>query len=118
MEKRRVLIIEENSLFTNSVKLLLVLQENLEIIDPVPADITLITGEIERTQPDAVIISDDIATANAQLIMTLLKTYPQLRIITFNLDDNRINVYDNREVDVTTVNDLVIAITGDKTPRR
>ena len=115
MEKCRVLIIEEDSLFTNAIELLLVLQENLEIIGAVPPNIQTITLEIEQTKPDVIIINDDIATANSKLIMTLLKTYPHLRIITFNLDNNRINVYDNREVDVNTVNDLVSAITDTDT---
>ncbi len=111
VKKYRVLIVEEDSLFTNAVKLLLVLQEHLEIVGAVFLDIQAISAKIEQTEPDVIIISDHIATANAQLIMTLLKTYTYLRIITFNLDDNHINVYDNREVDVTTVNDLVSAIT-------
>ncbi len=111
MEKSRVLIVEEDSLFSNAVELLLVLQENLEIVGTVSLEIQVIAAEIKQTQPDVIITSDDVATANAPLIMTLLKAHPHLRIITFNLDDNRINVYDNREVDVTTVNDLVSAIT-------
>ena len=115
MEKSRVLIIEEDSLFFNAVELLLVLQENLEIVGAVSTNIQEIAAKIEQTQPDVIIISDDVATANTQLIIPLLKKYPHLRIIAFNLDDNRINVYDNREVDVTTVNDLVSAITNDQT---
>lgn len=115
MEKSRVLIVEEDSLFFNAVELLLVLQENLEIVGAVSTDIQEIAAKIEQTQPDVIIISDDIASANTQLIIPLLKKYSCLRIITFNLDNNRINVYDNREVDVTTVNDLVSAITNDQT---
>ncbi len=111
MEKSRVLIVEEDSLFTNVIELLLILQENLVIVGAVSSDIQAITAMIKQTQPDVIIISNDIATANAQLIMPLLKRYSHLRIITFNLDDNHINVYDNREVDVTTVHDLVSAIT-------
>ncbi len=114
MKKSRVLIAGEDSLFSNAVELLLVLQENLEIVGAVSHDVQAITAKIKQTQPDVIIISDEIASVNAQLIMTILKTYPHLRIITFNLDDNRINVYDNREVDVTTVNDLVSAITENK----
>ena len=111
VDKSRVLIVEEDSLFTNVVELLLILQENLVIVGTVSPDIQAITTALEQTQPDVIIISDDIATANVQLILPLLKIHPHLRIITFNLDDNRLNVYDNREVDVTTVNDLVSAIT-------
>ena len=89
----------------------MILQENLEITGAVPPDIEVIAAQIEKTRPNVIIINDDIATANAQLIVSLLKTYSHLRIITFNLDNNRINVYDNRQVDVTTVSDLVSAIT-------
>lgn len=111
MEKCRVLIIAEDTIFSNAIELLLVLQENLEIVGAVSPDIEVISAQIKQTQPSVVIINDDIATANAQLVVTLLNTYSHLRIIAFNLDNNRINVYDNRQVDVTTVDDLVSAIT-------
>jgi len=110
VEKHRVLIVEEDSLFTNAVKLLLLLQENLEIVGTVSPDIPIITAEIEQTEPDVIIISDDIATANTPRILSLLKTYPSLRIITLNLDGNQIKVYGSREVTVTTTEDLVGAI--------
>lgn len=114
MEKHRVLIIEEDSLFSNGVELLLVLQENLEIVGSVRADLQVVTAEIQATNPNVIIISDDIATSNAQLIMSLLRAYPDLRIITFSLEDNRINVYDKREVIVSTASDLITAITEEK----
>ena len=46
--------------------------------------------------------------------MSLLRAYPDLRIITFSLEDNRINVYDKREVIVSTASDLITAITEEK----
>ncbi len=114
MKKHRVLIIEEDSIFSNGLELLLVLQENLEIIGHVPADMPAIITKIKDTQPDVIIINDNIATANAELVMTLLKTHPNLRIITLSLEGNLVNVYDNREVLVTTIDDLFAAITENK----
>ena len=114
MKKHRVLIVTEDTLFSDGVELLLVLQENLEIVGEAPGNAQAITAEIERTHPDVIIINDDIATADAQLIISLLKPYPDLRIITFSLAGNRINVYDNREVMITTAKDLVTAITENK----
>lgn len=114
MKKHRVLIITEDSIFSNGLELLLVLQENLETIGTAPADLPAITAEIKRTQPDVVIINEDLATANPQLVMSLLKAHPDLRVITLSLEGNRINVYDNREVTVTTSDDLVAVITDKK----
>lgn len=114
MKKYRVLIVAEDSIFSNSIELLLVLQENLEIVSTVADDIQVIASEIECTRPDVVIINSEIATAHTDLVMTLLKTYTNLRVITVRLDDNRINVYGNREVPVTTIDDLVSAITENK----
>ncbi len=110
-KKHRVLVIEDDSLFNNNVKLQLVLQENLDTIGIASTNEKTIGNEIEQTRPDAVIINDHLATAKPQLILFLLQTYPDLRIITVSLETNRINVYDNREVTVNTTKDLVSVIT-------
>ncbi len=90
------------------------LRENLEIVGEVPINMQAITAKIKHRNPDVVIINDDVSTAGGQLIVSLLKTYPDLRIITFSLKDNHINVYDYREVLVTATEDLVTAITKNK----
>lgn len=112
MSPQRVLVIAEDSLFINGIEMLIARQPGLESVGTVPADVGLITAQIERTTPNVVIINDDLATANDQLVLALLKAFPDLRIIAISLEENRINVYDNRAVKVTTADDLIAAITG------
>ena len=111
MKKHRVLIIEDDTLFSNGVKTLLARQKNLEIIGATSGNIQNITAEIERTQPNAIIINDNLSIVHPHLILNLFKTYPTLRIITLSLTNSHANIYDNRAIIVTTVDDLVTVIT-------
>jgi len=112
VKKHRVLVIGEDNLFSNGVTLLLALNENLQIVNSASTEIDAISDEIERTSPDVVIISERTAAADTRLVMMLLKSHPNLRVITLSLADNRVNVYNNQEVTVATGDDLITAITG------
>lgn len=114
VKKHRVLVVDENSMFSNGVQLLLVTQKNLEIIGTVPIDLAVITAEIDRMHPNVVVINEKIVSSQSNLIVTLLKTYPTLRIIALNLEGNQINIFDNRQVVVETFDDLVSAIVQPK----
>ncbi len=112
VKKQQVLVIEGNTLFINGVKLLLVLQEKLEIVGTVPTDIRAIATKIDQTQARVIIINDEATNGNSGLILPLLKSYPDLRVITLNLENNRINIYNSHEVMINTSQDLVAAITN------
>jgi DNA-binding NarL/FixJ family response regulator len=112
VKKHRVLVIGEDNLFSNGVTLLLALNENLQIVNATSTEINAISGEIGRTNPDVIIINEHTAAADAQLIMALLKSHPNLRVITLSLAENRVNVYNNQAVTLTTGDDLITAITG------
>jgi len=87
------------------------MQQNLEIVGTASAaDADFLLAEISRTQPDAIIFSDAFARNHDELVLTLLNKVPDTKIITINLDDNRLNVISNKEITVKTTQDLVEAI--------
>ncbi|RMF00029.1 MAG: DNA-binding response regulator [Chloroflexi bacterium] len=114
VKKHRVLVVDENSMFSNGVQLLLVAQKTLEIIGTVPVDLSLISAEIERLHPDVLVLNEKMVSSQSNLIFSLLKNHPTLRVIALNLEGNQINIFDNRQVMVKSFSDLVSAITQPK----
>lgn len=99
-------------MLSNGIELLLAARQNLELFSFSASGIQTIEAEIERVRPDVVIINEEPESIAVQQIFSLLKAYPSIRIITLSLEDNLINIYDNRKIAVTGVGDLVAAITG------
>lgn len=114
MKKHRVLVVDEDSLFSNGIELLLVLQESLEIIGKTPANIQQIATRLEQTRPDVMVISDEFGATQPQFVLEMLTRYPALRVVVFSQMGNRVNIINNREVIVESAADLIAAITNNK----
>jgi len=112
MKKHRVLVVDEDSVFSNGIKLLLVLQESLEIIGKTPANIQQIATRLEQTRPDVVVISDEFGATQPQFVLEMLTRYPTLRVVVFSQMGNRVNIINNREIIVESAADLIAAITS------
>lgn len=112
MKKHRVLVVDEDSVFSNGIKLLLVLQESLEIIGKTPANIQQIATRLEQTRPDVVVISDEFGATQPQFVLEMLTRYPALRVVVFSQMGNRVNIINNREIIVESAADLIAAITS------
>jgi DNA-binding NarL/FixJ family response regulator len=110
MNKRRVLIMDENSLFGDGVEQLLMRHNSIELVGAVSADFDVITTIVENSSADVLIINELLTKTHAQLIWQLLKTCPKLQIIVLSLEDNQLSVLNNTEVTVTTSADLIATI--------
>lgn len=110
MNKRRVLIIEDDSLFGDGVEQLLMQHHGIDIIDKVAADFDVIITIIKNSRADTLIIHERLTKTHAQLIWQLLRTCPRLQIIVLSLEKNQLSVLNNTEVTVTTSADLISTI--------
>lgn len=109
-EKHRVLVIEDDTAFSNGVKHLLGLRADLEIVGTVPVSAPALAAEIDTCTPDVIIVSEEFAAGSANLILNLLKLNPTLRVFTLSLTGSSVSVYKNRQIAVSTIDDLVAAI--------
>jgi len=66
--------------------------------------------EVEKTQPDAVIVYQRNFARSAYLPAQLLLNYPNLAVITVNPDDNSMDVYNKKQIYIQEVSDLVLAV--------
>ena len=72
--------------------------------------------EVETAHPDAVIIYQRICARSAYLPAQLLMNYPNLAVITVNPDDNSMEVYNKRQIDIHEVSDLISVVEGELNP--
>lgn len=114
MNKHRVLIIEEDSMFGDGVEQLLMRHSSIDIIGAVSADFEVIIAIVKNSVVDTLVIHDLLTKTHAQLIWEVLKTCPHLQIIVLSLEGNRLRVLNNHEVTVTTSADLISTIVKPK----
>ncbi len=73
-------------------------------------NIDVLNYAIQTEAPKAVIIYSGNHRNNTKLPQQLIQQYPELRIIVVSLENNAIEVYNRRTVDVKKVSDLLSII--------
>lgn len=93
MNNRRVLLVSSQTLFGESLELLLRTAGDLEVIGPVPLDDNTCTT-IVQAAPDVVILADERPESAASITLTavLMERFPNLRVIKTGLDQTTLRV--------------------------
>ena len=110
MNVKRVLVIYSDHLLAAGVESLLTRQGNLTVMSASIHRRNLLTREIERFQPDVVVLDESLQFTDFPQLLELLKDYPKLRVIVVDTVDNIMHIYDKHQIAVTHGNDLVSAI--------
>lgn len=104
---QRVLIVESELLLGAGVESILAGHTGLDVAGISPCDQAVLVEEIRVFRPDIVVMDVVTRFASATNLLALLEDCPKLRVLVMSVDDNRICVYDKREVLVTQVRDLL-----------
>lgn len=104
---KRVLVCHHSSLVGLGVESLLAPNADLVLVNSdALSEVTLLTA-IENNQPDVVILEECMPYASKTLISHILVEYPNLRVITVNIRNNRLNIYQKSDVILKQASDLV-----------
>ena len=104
---RRVLIVENQTLLGAGVHNLVGDETGLEVRGVSPHDHTELIRDIQRFQPDIVIlnkVSQLIAPLN---LLAALENHTQLQLIVVSADDNRVCIYAKRQLLVKRAADFI-----------
>lgn len=104
-QRTRIVILQSEKLLTASVQSLLSKKENVDLIAVRHSDESF-ASILKRTQPDIVIMGEQIICDNMSNYLEILKEYPDVRTIVLRLGDNQMHVYDKRIVQVERLNDF------------
>ncbi len=72
--------------------------------------------KIEKSQPNIVILYQRNCAKSGYLPAQLLLNYPGLTVITVNPDNNEMEVYVKKQVNIESVSDLISVVEGEFSP--
>jgi DNA-binding NarL/FixJ family response regulator len=106
----QVLIIFGERPLLAGVKDLLKNEGDFNLISTAMTDIDGVTQEIKRIKPDVVIWDDKLPSEHQHALFNLLLTFKDLRAVVLSNYENKLQVYEKKEIPVLQVNDLFSAV--------
>ena len=107
---KRVLIVTSELLLREGVESLLSREVDINVYSTQFIDESTLAHEIDHYQPDVVILDERLEYTDLTHLFDLLIDYPRIRVMVVNVIDNKVNVYDKSEFEVSHAYDLVSAI--------
>lgn len=110
-EGKRIVLWGQEDLLMTAVKNLLGTGRGWRVVRmPEDWDDETLTREVERLDPDVLIMNEDTFSKKAGLLMLFALVYSKLKIITIGLQDNRMEIYNKQTICIHQAADLVSAI--------
>jgi DNA-binding NarL/FixJ family response regulator len=109
---KKVIVILSESLIGKGVESILSREMDLSVTSISFIDDATLNQQIERVQPDVVILDESLLSSEMPRLFNLFASYPNLRVMVLSVGENRINIYDRQEIQVSHSADLVSAIMG------
>jgi len=106
MPVRRVLMVDGDCLLSAGLHSILAPRTNLEVRTIVFIDIPHLTAYLHSFAPDVVILDELSLSAHVSGLLEAFLSFPKLRVISLNIDNNRLQVYEKKQVLVTTPEDF------------
>ena len=106
----QVLIIFGERPLLAGVKDLLKNEGDFNLISTAMIDIDGVTQEIKRIKPDVVIWDDKLPSEHQSALFNLLLTFKDLRAVVLSNYENKLQVYEKKEIPILQVNDLFSAV--------
>jgi len=107
---KRVLIVTSELLLSEGIESLLSHEDDIIVIGTQFTDESDLAKDIDHYQPDVVILDERLEYSDLTKLFDLLIDFPRIRMMVVNVIDNKVNVYDKSEFEISDSNDLVFAI--------
>ena len=107
---RRVLVVCNEILLLAGVESLLARELDLDVCTIVLSERDDFITEIERSEPQVVVLGERLVLSRFSLLLELLNRFPELRVMVIDDEENILHIYDKHEVAVRQGTDLVSAI--------
>lgn len=107
---KRVLIVTSELLLREGIASLLSREGDINVSTTNYIDEKTLIHEIDKYNPDVVILDERMEFSDLTNLFNLLIDYPKLRVMVLSVIDNKVNVYDKAEIIVSHSYDLISAI--------
>ncbi len=107
---KRVLIVTSELLLREGIASLLSREGDFNVSTTNYIDEKTLIHEIDQNIPDVVILDERMEFSDLTILFNLLIDYPKLRVMVLSVIDNKVNVYDKAEIELSHSYDLISAI--------
>jgi DNA-binding NarL/FixJ family response regulator len=94
----RILVVDNDEILGAGLENLLSNEESLKVWGVATQEESVLIDEIQRSQPDTVILIAESKLSNPTRLFTLLPGYGRLRIILVSIDSNILEIYDKQQI--------------------
>jgi len=108
--KRRVLVVQDDSLLSSGVLRLLSSETGLRVVGTRPTNEGALIAKVARFRPDVVLLEATSHLTNPTRLLSLVEHYPALRVVVMSPDRNVAEMYDRTEVAMAEVANLLAVI--------
>ncbi len=117
MKSRKVIVWGQDDLLSRAVNFFLAARKDWDVVSfSSERGIDFLIQQIEILKPDVVVVYQTKCVNSARMMMQLFYTRPELTMITVNPQENSMEVYNKKQVDVQEVSDLISVVEGDYHP--
>jgi chemotaxis response regulator CheB len=108
--KRRVLVVQGDSLLSSGVLRLLSNESGLRVVGTRPANEGALITKVVRFRPDVVLLETTSHLTNPTRLLSLVEHYPTLRVVVMSSDRDVAEMYDRTEIAMAEVANLLDVI--------
>jgi len=98
--KQRVLVATREMLLGAGIEGLLIRQKDLDLVGVTSGSGPELIKKITRLQPEVVILDETMYLESASPLLSFLNERPEVRLVIVSANDNRVQVYDKRQMQV------------------
>lgn len=95
---KKVLVVESTCLLDASMESLLSVRNDLQVCAVAYQSVDCLLFEISQFHPDVIIIDDKLLQEVISALLFELLKYPNLRLIGANPENNRLHIYEKKQV--------------------
>ncbi len=114
----RILIVQSRSILVAGLISLLHEEERFDVESTVYKNKKHLQTEIDRYQPEVVIIDACLGKSRISTMLTFLESQPQIRILVVSLRESQIQIYEKQNRAVNYIDDLIRVIQGEAIVQR
>lgn len=107
---KRVLVIETEALLSAGLVCLMKAQEGLEVHTVEFQNVSALVEVIQSLNPDVIVIDANFLADNVYDFLPIWVEFPKVRVVSMSLNDNNLQVYDKRSLQVKQSKDFFSAI--------
>ena len=105
---KKVLVVHSDLMLGAGIENLLAREKDILVMGT--SVTTNMSSDIDKFRPNVIVLDETLSFEDLGRVFDLLKDCPELRVMVINLQDNRVNIYNKREISISQSTDLVYAI--------